>query len=258
MARIMTLLYGAIVYLFFLVTFLYTIGFVEGIPGIKAIDTGPTDGVWTSLTVDVLLLGVFAVQHSVMARRGFKRWWTGFIPPAVERSTYVLAASLAVALLLWQWRPIPSIVWAVDNPSGRILLYLISALGWVTLLTSTFLINHFELFGLQQVFNYWRGARVEPAAFKTPALYKYVRHPLYLGFILAFWATPRMTQGHLLFAAATTAYIFVGIFFEERDLIAHFGDEYRRYRQRVPMILPFRRQGTNSRGPQRRPGSQPN
>jgi protein-S-isoprenylcysteine O-methyltransferase Ste14 len=258
MARIMTLLYGAMVYLFFLVTFLYTIGFVEGIPGIKAIDTGPTDGVWTSLTVDVLLLGVFAVQHSVMARRGFKRWWTGFIPPAVERSTYVLAASLAVALLLWQWRPIPSIVWAVDNPSGRILLYLISALGWVTLLTSTFLINHFELFGLQQVFNYWRGARVEPAAFKTPALYKYVRHPLYLGFILAFWATPRMTQGHLLFAAATTAYIFVGIFFEERDLIAHFGDEYRRYRQRVPMILPFRRQGTNSRGPQRRPGSQPN
>jgi len=258
MARIMTLLYGAIVYLFFLVTFLYTIGFVEGIPGIKAIDTGPTDGVWTSLTVDVLLLGVFAVQHSVMARRGFKRWWTGFIPPAVERSTYVLAASLAVALLLWQWRSIPSIVWAVDNPSGRILLYLISALGWVTLLTSTFLINHFELFGLQQVFNYWRGARVEPAAFKTPALYKYVRHPLYLGFILAFWATPRMTQGHLLFAAATTAYIFVGIFFEERDLIAHFGDEYRRYRQRVPMILPFRRQGTNSRGPQRRPGSQPN
>jgi methanethiol S-methyltransferase len=258
MARIMTLLYGAIVYLFFLVTFLYTIGFVEGIPGIKAIDNGPTDGVWTSLTVDVLLLGVFAVQHSVMARRGFKRWWTGFIPPAVERSTYVLAASLAVALLLWQWRPIPSIVWAVDNPSGWILLYLISALGWVTLLTSTFLINHFELFGLQQVFNYWRGARVEPAAFKTPALYKYVRHPLYLGFILAFWATPRMTQGHLLFAAATTAYIFVGIFFEERDLIAHFGDEYRRYRQRVPMILPFRRQGTNSRGPQRRPGSQPN
>jgi protein-S-isoprenylcysteine O-methyltransferase Ste14 len=258
MARIMTLLYGAIVYLFFLVTFLYTIGFVEGIPGIKAIDTGPTDGVWTSLTVDVLLLGVFAVQHSVMARRGFKRWWTGFVPHAVERSTYVLAASLAVALLLWQWRPIPSIVWAVDNPSGRILLYLISALGWVTLLTSTFLINHFELFGLQQVFNYWRGARVEPAAFKTPALYKYVRHPLYLGFILAFWATPRMTQGHLLFAAATTAYIFVGIFFEERDLIAHFGDEYRRYRRRVPMILPFRRQGTNSRGPQRRPGSQPN
>jgi len=258
MARITTLIYGFIVYLFFLVTFLYTIGFVEGIPGIKAIDTGPTDGVWTSLTVDVLLLGVFAVQHSVMARRGFKRWWTGFIPPAVERSTYVLAASLAVALLLWQWRPIPSIVWAVDNPSGWILLYLISALGWVTLLTSTFLINHFELFGLQQVFNYWRGARVEPAAFKTPALYKYVRHPLYLGFILAFWATPRMTQGHLLFAAATTAYIFVGIFFEERDLIAHFGDEYRRYRQRVPMILPFRRQGTNSRGPQRRPGSQPN
>jgi methanethiol S-methyltransferase len=238
MARIIALLYGSIVYLFFLVTFLYTIGFVEGIPGIKTIDSGPTDRVWIAVIINVLLLGLFAVQHSVMARQGFKRWWTRFVPSSVERSTFVLAASLAVALLLWQWRPIPAIVWAVDNARGRTVLYLLSALGWGILLTSTFLINHFEL-GLQQVFNYWRGVRFNSPAFKTPALYRYVRHPLYLGFIVAFWATPRMTQGHLLFAVATTAYIFVGIFFEERDLIAHFGDEYRRYRQRVPMILPF-------------------
>jgi protein-S-isoprenylcysteine O-methyltransferase Ste14 len=244
MARIIALLYGTIVYVLFLATFLYTIGFVEGIPGIKTIDSGPTDLVWIAVTVDALLLGLFAVQHSVMARQGFKRWWTRFVPPAVERSTFVLAASLTVALLLWQWRPLPGIVWAVDNAPARTLLYLLSALGWGILLTSTFLINHFELFGLQQVFNHWRGLRFSPPAFKTPALYKFVRHPLYLGFILAFWATPRMTQGHLLFALATTGYIFVGIFFEERDLIAHFGDEYRRYRQRVPMILPFLGRGT--------------
>jgi protein-S-isoprenylcysteine O-methyltransferase Ste14 len=237
--RIIALLYGFIVYLLFLVTFLYTIAFVEGIPGIKTIDSGSTGRIWIAVVVDVLLLGLFAVQHSVMARQGFKRWWTRFVSPPAERSTYVLAASLSVALLLWQWRPLPAIVWSVDNAAGQATLYLISALGWSILLASTFLINHFELFGLQQVFNYWRGVRSNPPAFKTPALYRYVRHPLYLGFILAFWASPRMTQGHLLFSLATTAYIFVGIFFEERDLIAHFGDEYRRYRQRVPMILPF-------------------
>ena len=239
MTRVIALLYGSIVYLFFLVTFLCTIGFVEGIPGIKTIDSGPTDRVSIAIVVNVLLLGLFAVQHSVMARQGFKRWWTRFVSPSVERSTFVLAASLAVALLLWQWRPLPSAVWTVDSAPGRATLYLLSAIGWGILLTSTFLINHFELFGLHQVFNYWRDVRFSPPAFKTPALYRYVRHPLYLGFILAFWAAPRMTQGHLLFAVATTGYIFVGIFFEERDLIAHFGDEYRRYRQRVPMILPF-------------------
>jgi protein-S-isoprenylcysteine O-methyltransferase Ste14 len=231
--------YGLFVYLFFLATFLYTIGFVERIPGIKTIDSGPTGTVWTAVIVDVVLLGIFAVQHSVMARPGFKRWWTRYVPSSVERSTYVLAASLAVALLLWQWRPLPNVVWAVDNQAARTLLISISVLGWVVLLISTFLISHFELFGVQQVFQRWRGTPVKTLAFKTPAFYKYVRHPLYLGFILAFWATPLMTQGHLLFAVATTGYIFVGIFFEERDLIAHFGDEYRSYRQRVPMILPF-------------------
>src|SRR4029077_2118590 len=193
MARIIALLYGSIVYLLFLATFLYTIAFVEGIPGIKTINSGATDRVWIAVIVDALLLGLFAIQHSVMARQGFKRWWTRLVSPSIERSTFVLAASLAVALLLWQWRALPATVWSVDNAPGRATLYLLSALGWGILLTSTFLINHFELFGLQQVFNYWRGVRFSPPAFKTPALYRYVRHPLYLVFILAFWATPRMT-----------------------------------------------------------------
>jgi methanethiol S-methyltransferase len=231
--------YGVLVYLFFLVTFLYTIGFVERVPGLKTIDSGPSGSVWTALIVDVVLLGIFAIQHSVMARRGFKKWWTRYVPWPVERSTYVLFASLAVALLLWQWRPLPGVVWDVGDSAARALLITISVLGWIILFVSTFLINHFELFGVQQVFQRWRGTSVTKPAFKTPAFYKYVRHPLYLGFILAFWSAPYMTQGHLLFAVATTGYIFVGIFFEERDLIALFGEEYRNYRRRVPMILPF-------------------
>jgi protein-S-isoprenylcysteine O-methyltransferase Ste14 len=197
--------------------------------------------------VDVLLLGLFAVQHSVMARRGFKRWWTTIVPPTVERTTFVLAATLAVALLIWQWRPIPVVIWAVDGGAARYLLIGLAGLGWAMLLIATFLINHFELFGLQQVYDHWRGRRFEPPAFRTPALYKIVRHPIYLGFLLGFWATPFMTAGHLLFAIATTAYIFIGILFEERDLVAHFGEEYRRYRQRVPMLLPFPPSGRSER-----------
>src|SRR6202044_2654998 len=170
MVRIIALLYGSVVYPFFLVTFLYTIGFVEGISGIKTIGRGPTDRAWIAAIADALLLGLFAVQHSVIGRQWFHRWWTRLVAPSVERSTFVLAASLAVALLLWQWRPLPAIVWAVDNPAGRVTLYLVSALGWSLLLASTFLINHFELFGLQQVFNYWRGVRFNSPAFKTPGL----------------------------------------------------------------------------------------
>jgi len=253
MSRFAGLVFGVVVYAFFLATFLYTIGFVAGVPGLKTIDGGVAGDPWLALGIDAVLLGLFAVQHSVMARRGFKRWWTRIVPAPLERSSFVLAASLAVALLIWQWRPLPDMVWAVDGRATATLLIGLSGLGWAMVLIATFLINHFELFGLQQVFENWRGRRFEPPAFRTPALYRLVRHPIYLGFILAFWATPRMSQGHLLFALATTGYIFIGIFFEERDLIVRFGDEYRGYRRRVPMLLPWLRLGQVARAEDRPP-----
>jgi protein-S-isoprenylcysteine O-methyltransferase Ste14 len=239
MGRILAFLYGLAAYVVFLGAFLYAIGFVTGIVVPKTIDTGPVVPVVEALVVNLLLLSLFAVQHSVMARQPFKRWWLQFVPASVERSTYVLLASLALALLLWQWRPIPAVVWQVTNAQLAMGLLGLSLFGWFIVLLSTFLINHFELFGLYQVVANLTGKKMPPMHFKTPGLYKVVRHPIYLGFIIAFWATPVMTQGHLLFAAVTTAYIFVGIFLEERDLIALFGDEYRRYRQRVAMLIPF-------------------
>jgi protein-S-isoprenylcysteine O-methyltransferase Ste14 len=237
---ILAALYGLVVYLFFLATFGYAIGFVGNLPLLpKTIDSGASAPLVEALLVDVMLLGLFAVQHSVMARRGFKRWWTRLIPESMERSTYVLAASAALALLLWQWRPIAEpVVWSVNDPVARIAVQGVFWLGWAVLLISTFLINHFELFGLRQVWANLRGHTLPAADFRTPLFYRHVRHPIYLGFILAFWAAPTMTAGHLLFAAASTGYILIGIWFEERDLIAQFGQRYEAYRQQVGMLLP--------------------
>lgn len=242
MGAFLSLLYGVAVYVFFLGTFLYAIGFTGNVFVPKSIDTSASAPLAEALVVNLFLLALFAVQHSVMARKSFKRWWTRIVPPAVERSTYVLAATLALALLLWQWRPISApVIWNVEGTAAAQALRIVFWLGWAILLTSTFLINHFELFGLRQVFSRLAGREIPEAEFRTPLLYRYVRHPIYLGFLLGFWAAPVMTAGHLLFAIATTGYIFIGIWFEERDLIAQFGEQYRRYRQQVGMLLPSRK-----------------
>jgi protein-S-isoprenylcysteine O-methyltransferase Ste14 len=214
---------------------------VSGLVVPKTIDTGPDSSATKALVVNVLLMSLFAVQHSLMARKQFKQWWTQYVPKPVERSTYVLLASLTLVLLFWQWRPMPAIVWRIDEPDSAVTIATLSLVGWVIVFTSTFLINHFELFGLHQVANNLTGREMPTPRFRTPLYYKFVRHPIYLGFIIAFWAAPTMTVGHLLFAVATTAYIFVGILLEERDLIEMFGDDYRHYRKRVSMLLPWRK-----------------
>jgi protein-S-isoprenylcysteine O-methyltransferase Ste14 len=241
MGRFFAFIYGLASYVFFFITFLYAIGFISGLVVPKTIDIGTVVPVTEAIIVDLLLMSVFAIQHSVMARKQFKQWWTQFVPKPVERSTYVLFSSLALALLLWQWRPLPTVVWHIDNPQIAMAVIGLSFAGWLILLTSTFLINHFELFGLHQVANNLASRTMPTPRFRTPLYYKFVRHPLYLGFIIAFWSAPTMTAGHLLFAAVTTAYIIVGASLEERDLIDLFGDDYRRYRQRVSMLVPWRR-----------------
>jgi protein-S-isoprenylcysteine O-methyltransferase Ste14 len=239
MGRFIAFLYGLVAYVVFLFTLLYAIGFVEGRLVPKAIDTGTGVLTHEALVVNLLLMSLFAVQHSVMARKQFKRWWTQFVPASVERSTYVLFSSLA--LLFWQWRPIPGVVWQITDPKIADVIVGLSLFGWLLALFSSFLINHFELFGLHQVAGNLAGRTMPEPKFKTPLLYNFIRHPLYLGFMIAFWSAPVMTAGHLLFAAVTTAYIFVGIFLEERDLIELFGDQYRQYCKTASMIIPWRR-----------------
>lgn len=241
MSRFIALVYGIASYAFFFITFLYALCFVSGFIVPKTIDSGTPGPVAEAILVNLLLMSVFAIQHSVMARRQFKEWWTRIVPKSIERSTYVLFATLALALLCWQWRPMPAVVWQIDNPELAKAIMGISHIGWFIVLTSTFLINHFELFGLHQVANNMTGRPMPSPRFRSPLYYKFVRHPIYLGFIIAFWAAPVMTVGHLLFAAVTTAYIFIGILLEERDLMDVFGDEYRRYRDRVSMLVPWRK-----------------
>jgi methanethiol S-methyltransferase len=242
MGRVVAFLYGIVAYTLGFVTLLYAIGFVTGLLVPKTIDDGGAVSLGEPAgVINLLLLTLFAVQHSVMARPGFKRWWTQFVPKSVERSTYVLFAALALDLLFWQWRPLPTVVWHIADPQIAMAVTGLSLLGWVLVFASTFMINHFELFGLHQVANNLVGRAMPDARFKTPVLYKLVRHPIYLGLLIAFWVAPTMTIGHLLFAVVTTAYILVGIWLEERDLVDLFGDDYRRYRDRVSMLLPWRK-----------------
>lgn len=231
-------LFGSLSYGLFLASFLYAIGFVGGFGVPVAIDGPPSSGIGTALLIDGLLLMLFALQHSVMARPWFKRAITRLVPVPAERSLYVLCSSVALLVLFWQWQPIGGTVWEVTSPAGRVALHALFALGWATVLVATFLINHFDLFGLRQVWLFLRGRPYTQLRFATPGPYRHVRHPLYVGWLLAFWSTPTMTAAHLFFAGVTTAYILVAIRFEERDLEAAFGPDYAEYRHRVPMLIP--------------------
>jgi methanethiol S-methyltransferase len=240
MRGIPSALFSATAYALFLASFLYAVGFVENVLVAKSIDTGPTEALVTSVVINLALLGIFALQHTIMARPRFKRALTQFVPAAIERSIFVTAASLALALVMWQWRPIPAPIWSVETPALATAITALSWAGWALVLASTFLISHFHLFGLSQGFA--RALNLPPDVsdqkLVTPLFYRWVRHPLYAGFIIAFWATPHMSLGHLLFASATSGYILIGIWFEERDLVAHFGARYETYRAQVGMLFP--------------------
>jgi protein-S-isoprenylcysteine O-methyltransferase Ste14 len=246
MARATYLLYGLVAYAIFFTTFLYLVAFVGALPGAPVtvdwrgspltVDPGP--GLPVAIAIDLALIALFGIQHSVMARPGFKAGWSRIVPGPIERSTYVLAASLVLILMFLLWRPIPETIWRVDNALGSAVLWALFALGWLTVLISTFLISHFELFGLSQVWGHARGTRPAPPVFRQPFFYRHVRHPIYSGFLLAFWATPHMTAGHLLLAAGITVYILIAIRYEERDLVGLFGEDYEAYRERVGMLTP--------------------
>ncbi|MBV9882146.1 MAG: isoprenylcysteine carboxylmethyltransferase family protein [Sphingomonadaceae bacterium] len=239
MARAIYLLFGFAAYLIFFATFLVLIGFVADYPGLPwTVDLGPAASMPVAIAIDLALIALFGVQHSVMARPAFKAAWTRIVPEAIERSLYVLLASLCLILLYLFWRPLPAVLWSVANPAGAYILWALFGLGWLIVLVSTFLLNHFELFGLQQVWSHGSEEGMPAPEFRTPLFYKHVRHPLYSGFVLAFWATPLMTVGHALLAAGMTVYILIAIVHEERDLVGLFGQEYRDYRQRAGMLIP--------------------
>lgn len=244
MKKTLSLLYGTVCYFIFLGTFLYAIGFVGNLFVPKSIDGQVQGSLATNILINASLLLLFALQHSIMARPAFKRRWTKIIPSHLERSTYVLMASLCLLLMMWQWRPLGGTVWQVESQALKIALLISFCLGWTVVLVSTFLINHFDLFGLRQVWLYFNGKSYSDLPFRVPIFYRYVRHPLYLGFLIAFWSTPVMTIAHLLFAVLTTGYIFTAIQFEEKDLLTHFGDKYRFYKTKVPMIIPSARKRT--------------
>ncbi len=239
MKRALAFTYGVLAYVLFLGTFLYAIAFVGNLHVPTTVDSGKTASKLVAIAIDALLLGLFAIQHSVMARYAFKKRWTRVVSWYLERSTFVLAATLALAVLLWQWRPIPTTIWDLRGTAMGSVLGVLFWVGWAILLFSTFLIDHFELFGLEQVWAYVKGREFQRPAFKTPLFYQWVRHPIYLGFLIAFWSAPVMTVGHVLFSLATTGYILVGIYFEERDLVRAYGDEYVDYQRRVPMLIPI-------------------
>jgi protein-S-isoprenylcysteine O-methyltransferase Ste14 len=240
MKKVATLLFGIIAYVVFLAAFLYAIGFTGDMVVPKTINTGTSTNFINALITDLTLLSLFAIQHSVMARPGFNKWWIPIVGPAIERSIYVLLASLILILLYWKWQPIEGVVWQIENMVVKTILYSLFGIGWLIVLLSTFMINHFELFGLKQVYENLKSIEPRPVAFKLSLFYSIVRHPIMLGFIIAFWSTPNMTMSHFVFAATTTVYILIAItYLEEKDLVKVHGAQYKEYQSKVPKIIPF-------------------